>query len=478
MHKVVPVFALVLALGACAVGPRYTPPEIDAPDAYDRAEPDLNVPEEPVARFWEQFQDPLLDRLVADAIAANHDLRIAVARLEEARALARVARRDLYPTVTSGASYTDSRTSAAQIPGGSSDSFDSEVYDVGFDAFWELDLFGRVRRSNEARRAELEAAAGDLVAAQVSIASEVVRSYFELRGFQEQLAVARRNAENQSSSLELTQARLDAGSGTEFDTSRAAAQLHTTLARIPGLQTAVVATIHRIGVLTGREPQVLRADLEPDVPIPALPDRIAVGSPEALLRRRPDINAAERRLAAATARVGVAVADLFPKITLGHGFGWSATEFDDLGDDGSERWSLGPLITWPAFDFGRVRAQVGVADAQLDATLAGYEQTVLRALEETETALARYANQRREVAELRAAAAASGNAARLARLRFEGGVADFLQVLDAERTQLEAEDRLASSRTAAATALIALHKALGVPFATPDTSLRRTAAER
>lgn len=476
MHKVVPLFALVLALGACAVGPRYTPPEIDAPEAYDRAEAEVNAPEEPVARFWEQFQDPLLDRLVADALAANHDLRIAVARLEEARALARIARRDLFPTVTSSASYTDSRTSGAQFPGlGGDQSFDTEVYDVGFDAFWELDLFGRVRRTNEARRAELEAAAGDLVSAQVSIASEVARSYFELRGFQEQLAVARRNAENQRSTLELTQARLDAGSGTEFDTSRAAAQLHTTLARIPGLQAAIIATINRIGVLTGRQPQVLRAELETDAPMPALPDRIAVGTPEALLRRRPDVRAVERRLAAATARVGVAVADLFPKITLGHGFGWSATEFDELGEDASERWSLGPLITWPAFDFGRVRAQVGVADAQLDATLAGYEQTVLRALEETESALARYAHQRREVAELRAAAEQSANAARLARLRYEGGVADFLQVLDAERTLLEAEDRLASSRTAAATALIALHKALGAPFATPDTSLRGSA---
>ena len=462
MRKLALLFSLTLA--GCAVGPNYEPPVVHAPDQFDRVDPTEYGTNEPVAEFWRQFNDPLLDRLVGDALAANHDLRIAAARMETARALARQARHDFYPTVTTSASYVDSRTSAAQLFTGGDEGFDNEVYDVGFDVFWELDIFGRVRRANQARSAEYDATVADLAAAQVSIASELARSYFELRGLQEQLRVANANAENQRSTLELTEARLEAGSGTEFDTSRASAQLHLTLSRIPSLETAIAGTIHAIGVLTGREPQELRAELEPVQPLPALPELTDVGAPATLLRRRPDINAAERRLAESTALQGVAVASLVPQVTLGGRIGWVAHEPDELDDDGNENWSLGPTISWPAFDLGRVRAGVQAADAQTQAAIATYEQTVLRALEETETGLTRYANQQREATELGASARASENAARLARLRYEGGVADFLQVLDSERTQLEAQDRLAVSETATATALIALYKALGSPL--------------
>jgi multidrug efflux system outer membrane protein len=452
-----------LALAACAVGPDYHRPELETATSFDRLDTGAYGTSEPVAEFWKQFQDPLLDRLIADALVANHDLRIAAASMEAARALARQARRDLYPTATVDASYTDSRTSRSLLVTGGAP-LDNELYQVNFDTFWELDLFGRVRRTNQARNADFEASAADLAGAQVSIAAELARSYFDLRGLQEQLDVAQRNATNQKDTLELTEARLNAGTGTEFDASRASAQLHATLARIPALQTAVASTIHSIAVLTGRQPQALRGDLDPPQPMPALPAQVDVGAPESLLRRRPDINAAERRLAAATARVGVAVADRFPRITIGGPWGWVAPHLDELDDGGNQNWALGPTISWPAFDFGRVRQGVKVADANTEAALASYQQTVLRALEETETGLTRYANQQREVNELGASAAASENAARLARLRFEGGVADFLQVLDAERTLLEAEDRLTTSRTATATALIAVYKALGSPF--------------
>ena len=467
---------LPLALAACAVGPDYKRPDTPVPAAFDRLDPAEYTTDAPIVDFWTQFNDPLLDQLVVDALNANHDLRIAAARMESARAIARAARHDYFPTVTASASYTDSRIPAADAFG-ANQSFDNEVYDAGFDVFWELDLFGRVRRANQATTAEFQATEADLAGAQVSVASEVARLYFVLRGAQEQLRVAVSNADNQRSSLDLTQARLDAGSGTEFDTARAAAQLHQTLARIPAFQTLIAASIHAIGVLTGREPQALRSELEPEQPMPGLPALTPVGSPEALLRRRPDIAAAERRLAASTARIGVAVADLFPRVTLGNGFGWAATDFDDLGDDNTERWSLGPFISWPAFDLGRVRARVTAVNADANAALASYEQTVLRALEETETGLARYANQRHEVEELSASAAASENAARLARLRFEGGVADFLQVLDAERTQLEAQDRLATSRTLRATTLIAVHKAMGSPFP-PSAAIMEKATEK
>jgi outer membrane protein, multidrug efflux system len=469
------VVLLPLALAACAVGPHYTRPEVDAPQAFDRLDSSRYGTDAPIAQFWHQFQDPLLDQLVDDALAANHDLRIVAARMESARALARQARHDLYPTVTVSGGYTDSRTSVSQLFTGSNEPFDNQLYDVGFDAFWELDLFGRVRRANEARRAEFEASTQELAGAQVSVVAEVARTYFELRGLQAQLDVAHRNSENQRDTLNLTRARLDAGSGTEFDTSRADAQLHLTLARIPALQTAIASDIHRIGVLTGRQPETLRAQLEPAQSMPALPALTEVGSPVDLLRRRPDINAAERRLAGATARVGVAVADLFPRVTLGRNFGWVAHDASDLGDSDHESWALGPAISWPAFDLGRVRAGVKAADADTQAALAGYEQTVLRALEETETSLVRYTNQEHEVTELAASAAASENAARLAHLRFEGGVADFLQVLDSERTQLEAQDRLAASRTATATALIAVYKALGSPFPASEQLLTQAA---
>jgi multidrug efflux system outer membrane protein len=265
-----------LGLSACAVGPHYTRPEIDTAPAYDRLDPAAYGTNEPIAEFWRVFQDPILDQLIADGLAANHDLRIAAARMESARQLARQARHDFYPTVTASASYTDSRTSAAQIPGNTGP-FDNEVYDVGFDAFWELDIFGRVRHTNEARRAEYEATEADLAGAQVSIAAELTRSYFVLRGFQELLCVAMANADNQRDTLQLTEARLDAGSGTEFDAERARAQLHTTLARIPAIHTAIATTIHSISVLTGRQPQELRVQLEAVQAMPALPTLTDIG---------------------------------------------------------------------------------------------------------------------------------------------------------------------------------------------------------
>lgn len=458
MHKHwIPMLAAA-ALAACAVGPDYERPRTGAPAAfagqsdYDGAEP--------VAEFWRGFDDPLLARLVEGALAANHDLRAGLARVDQARALARLSRKDLLPTVTAGGGFTKSRASADQAPGVPRAQRDGELYDAGFDAFWELDLFGRARRGAQASRAEAQGAAADLRALQVTIAAETARAYFELRGLQEQLRVARGNADNQAETLALTEARHEAGAGTEFDVARARGQLEFTRSRVPALEAAVLAAAHRLAVLNGREPAALLTELEAPAPLPALPASVAVGTPAELLRRRPDIAAAERRLAAATARIGVATADLFPRLTFNGSIGSAATELGDLFTRDSETYGFGPRVSWAFLDLGRVKDRIDASDAGTAAQLAVYEGTVLRALEETENALVGYARARVEGRHLEDSAAASTRAAELARLRFEGGAADFLHVLDAQRSQLEAEDRLAQSRTRTATALIAVYKAV------------------
>jgi outer membrane protein, multidrug efflux system len=450
---------LAAALAGCAVGPEYVKPDTKVVPQFAGAQDGPYSAENAQGRFWTQFGDATLDGLVDDALNANHDLRIALGRLAEARAERHQAQFDLAPTVTASGGYTKQQYSAVESP--TFEPLTTHFYDAGFDAFWELDLFGRVRRNVQAQSAELQSAEATLRDAQVSVTAEVARTYFELRGEQTQLAVARHNVDNQRETLQLTQARLNAGRGTELDTSRQQSQLSTTLATIGPLQAAIARSIHRLSVLTGREPNALDAQLAPPRELPDLPQIAAVGDPAGLLRRRPDIRVAERQLAASTARVGVAIGDYFPKVTFTGSYSYSAAELGSLGDAASRGYVIGPRISWAAFDLGRVHAEVAGSRARADVALAGYEQTVLRALEETEDALVTHARTRESLLEAADAAVASQTAARIAHTRYEGGLVDFLEVLDAERTQLEAEDRLAQSRTQAATSLIAVYKALG-----------------
>jgi NodT family efflux transporter outer membrane factor (OMF) lipoprotein len=295
----------------------------------------------------------------------------------------------------------------------------------------------------------------------VFVAADLARAYFELRGAQEQLSVAQRNGENQRRTLQVTRQRLDAGRGTAFDTERAQAQLSLTLASIPLLESRVRQAQYQIGVLVGRPPAAIAAELEPVAALPALPQAISVANPDSVVRWRPDVAAAERALAVERARVGAAKADYLPRITVEGSAGYSAADFDGLGDRGTFRYAVGPVISWPALNLGRIKARVDLSRAREAEAQAQYTQTVLRALEEVESSLVRYRTSRAQVERIQEAAAASERAAELARLRFSGGVADFLQVLDAERTQLEAQDQLAQGRTEAATAYAALYKALG-----------------
>jgi multidrug efflux system outer membrane protein len=450
---------LLAALTGCAVGPNYAKPATPVAPQFVGATEGAYSGEDAQAAFWTQFGDATLDRLIDEALAANHDLRIALAHLVEARAERREAQFDLAPTVTASGGYTKEQFPAVSSPTGGA--FNQQFYDAGFDAFWELDFFGRVRRNVEAQSAEVQGAEAGLRDAQVSVTAEVARTYFELRGEQARFAVTWRNVENQRATLQLTQARFEAGRSTELDTARAQAQLSATLSTIGPLEAAIARSIHRLSVLTGREPTALRDLLAPPRELPGLPQIAAVGDPAGLLRRRPDIRVAERQLAASNALVGVAIADYFPKVTFTGNFTYAAQTPAELGTSASRGYLIGPGISWAAFDLGRVRARVAGSRARADQALAAYEQTVLRALEETENALITHARTRDSLSDAAAAATASQTAARIARTRYEGGLVDFLDVLDAERTQLADEDRLAQSRTDAATSLVAVYKALG-----------------
>jgi multidrug efflux system outer membrane protein len=467
-RRVLVVFLGGAALvSGCAVGPNYHRPQtpLDARFA-NAAEPGL-AEGDTVERYWTGFADPVLDGLVDDALAHNKDLAVAAANLRAARAARRLAGFDQFPTVTLAGGYTHNLDAEQQLPGVDQHDREFDSAQGGFDGLWELDLFGRVRRNVEAARADVGASAATLQDARVSVIAEVARDYFVLRGLQDQLALTLRNADNQFNTTKLTRTRLEAGRGNELDTSRAEAQWQTTLASIPTLQSSIATTIYRLSVLTGRQPNALTDRLAPAAAMPALPPLNAIGTPEQLLRRRPDVRVAERRLAGATARIGVATGDLFPKVTILGEVGYVAPSFGQFGESQARFFSAGPSITWAAFDLGRVRARITSARAQTDAAFAAYEGAVLNALGDTEGTLITYgrAQSRREA--LKVAAADSDKAADLAHRRFEGGLIDFLEVLDAERTALSAELLLSQSRTDAATSLIAVYKALGAGWNLP-----------
>jgi outer membrane protein, multidrug efflux system len=459
--------AIVAVITGCAVGRNYQRPEIPVDARFANADEPGLAAGDTIERYWTGFADPLLDSVIDDALAHNKDLSVAAANLQAARAAKRLAGLDQYPTITLAGSYTHNLDSQQQLPGVDQHDREFDTAQGGFDGLWELDLFGRVRRNVEAARGDLGASEATLRDARVSVIAEVARDYLILRGLQDQLALTKRNADNQLRSLNLTRNRLEAGRGNELDTSRAEAQWQNTLASVPSLEASIATTTYRLSVLTGRQPTALNERLSPQAPMPALPTLNAIGTPEQLLRRRPDVRVAERRLAAATARIGVATGDLFPKVTLVGEVGYWAPSFGAFGQSEARFFSVGPSISWAAFDLGRVRERISSAKAQTDAALAGYESAVLHALEDTEGALITYGHSQSRREALQVAAAASDRAADLARKRFEAGLIDFLEVLDAERTALSAELFLSQSRTDSATSLVAVYKALGGGWASP-----------
>ncbi len=458
-----------LFLGGCAAGPNYNQPRPKVESSFQNMTHTNLFPSDTCADWWRGFQDPTLDRLVGTALSANLDLRVATARVREARALHNSSRADFFPTVRANGGYTKSVRSQDSAPSLDREQRESELYDAGFDAVWELDVFGRVRRSNQATAAELESMEASRRDVLVSMIAEVVRNYCELRGGQRLLAVTRGNATNQAETLEIIQAKLKAGRATDLDVARARAQLSSTLALVPPIEASVQRAIYRLGVLTGQQPAVLEADLVQSAPMPVLPETVSIGNPETLLRRRSDVVAAERALAAATARIGVQTADLFPRVTFNGRVAFEASEFSGLGGGGSDTYSFGPRITWSALDFGHVNARIKASRARAEGVLANYEKAVLTALEETENALVEYGKARARRDHLVAAAEAAEQAVQLATQRYRGGITDFLTVLDAQRTQLLIQDQLAQSETRTATSLVAVYKALGAGWEMEST---------
>jgi NodT family efflux transporter outer membrane factor (OMF) lipoprotein len=463
-----PLAAAIISvlLAACAAGPNHVRPTMATEDHFVRADSLALAAQAGTnalpadAAFWQALGDPQLSALVEQTLLANHDLRIALSRFDAANALLRGAKFDRLPTLTAEASASDQRLSADQAPGLSRDDRDGKSYQAGVNASWELDFFGRVRRNVEARRADTDALSADLQALQVSIVAEVANEYVNLRSLQERLQVAQQNAQSQTETLHLVDSGLAAGRGTEFDSARARAQLETTSSRVPALQAQIAVSLHRLAVLSGRQPGALISELGTARPLPTLPAVLDPGTPGELLRRRPDIAAAEYRLHAATARVGVATADLFPRFSLGGLIGSQAIDSGALFGRDSETRLVALGVDWSFLDVGRVRARIAAADADAAGELARYQQTVLLALEDAENALVRYADARVEDQLLQRAATDSARAAGLARTRYEAGAGNLLDVLDAERSNLQAQDALAQGRARSLGGMIELYRAM------------------
>ncbi len=446
-------------LFGCAVGPRYERPEIAVPKAFSEGKPEGPAP---FARWWTGFRDPLLDRLVQRAVKGNLDLKIAAARIREARAARGIAISAALPQVAASGGYSRSKQLVARTEGVvlGAPSSPRSVFEAGFDASWEIDVFGGVRRDAEAALAQVEAseeAREDLL---VTLVADVARDYIELRGIDRQIEILDQTVEAQKESLALAQARFDSGLGSELDVSRAEGLLEATAAQRPALEVLRHQSAFRIGVLLGVHPEVLLSELGAPGGLPPAPPEIPQVLPSELLSRRPDLRRRERQLAAATARIGVAKADLFPRFNILGSFGRRSNDLGSL-DASSQFWSGGLFFQWPIFAGGRIRANIRVQEARQEQALLEYEEGVLLALEEVENALSAHGRELRRQDLLRASVAANRRALELATERYTSGLESFLGVLDAERSVYAAEDQLVQSQRNVAIALIAVYKALG-----------------
>ncbi|WP_242187758.1 TolC family protein [Sphingomonas sp. CARO-RG-8B-R24-01] len=448
-----------LALSACAAGPTYVaplPPPTAAAPFVSTSAATMTAPVD--QNWWRMYRDPILDGLVADALATNTDLRVAVARLDTARASLRGAKTDREPQVNAGASGTYGRASQLQsLPGFARE---RATYDVGLDVSYEVDLSGRVRRGVEAARGDVGAAQADADAVRVSIVAATTRAYVDAASSAERLAVARRIVDLLDTSTTLTGKRVDAGRATKLDQSRIAALRDQRAALIPQIEAERQAALFRLATLTGRTPQALPAIAGARTTTPRIDQPIPVGDGAALLARRPDVRAAERRLAAATARIGVETSQLYPQISLGGSVGSTATTIGDVFTGGPVRWLVGPLLNW-TLNQSAARARIAGAKAETRGALATFDGSVLTALEETETALSTYARELDRRTQLQSARDNAATAARITRARQREGTIDFLEVLDAERTFADADAELANADAQIADAQIDLFRALG-----------------
>ncbi|MFF7709268.1 efflux transporter outer membrane subunit [Pseudomonas sp. NPDC007930] len=459
---------LALALAACAVGPDYhapdtAPAQVASAQAVGNAQYDRGRFE---SQWWQQFDDPTLSQLVNASLSGNRDLRVAFARYKAARAIRDDVANDDLPVVTGRAS---SNLGRAQNPGYVDHRVNIERYDAGLDMAWELDLFGRIQRELEASNAQEDAAMADLQQLKVSMIAELVDAYGQLRGAQQREQIALANLDNQKASRQITVTLRDAGVGNDLDVVRADARLAGVEATLPQLQAEQVRARNRIATLLGQRPEQLTVDLSPKA-LPAIAKALPIGDPAELLRRRPDVRAAERRLAAQTANIGVQTADLFPRVSLAGFLGFTSGRGSQIGAGAAQAWTLTPTISWAAFDLGSVRARIRGAKADAEGALASYEQQVLGALEESEDAFSDYGKRQQRLLSLIRQSDASRKAADLAEVRYKEGSVDYLVLLDAQRERLAAEDSQALGEEDLYHGIVAIYKALGGGWQLPESN--------
>jgi multidrug efflux system outer membrane protein len=461
------LFCLIMVAG-CAVGPDFKAPEMPVPAGWAGPPPlpAVTPAEQDLTRWWTVFDDNMLASLIQQAVESNLDLKFAEARIRQARAVRGIAQSFLGPTVDATGSYQRSEASVSPT-GGTGRNSDNTVsvttnqYFAGFDAAWELDIFGGVRRSIEAADADLQASVEARRDVLVTLTAEVARNYIDLRAFQQRISIARQNLEAQKHSAKLTRQRFEAGLASGLDVANAEAQVATTAAVIPLFEASARQTIYSLGVLLGRPPAALVQELAPALAIPTVPPSAPMGVPSDLLRRRPDIRQAEAGVHAATARIGVAEADLYPRFTITGSIGVKASDFGSWLDWSSRLWSIGPGVTWRVFDMGRIRSDIAQQEALQDQSLIAYQKTVLTALQEVEGALISLDKEQEHRNALVDAVAFNQKAVDLSIKLYTEGQTDFLNVLQAQRALFLTQDALAQSTQTISTNLVALYKALG-----------------
>jgi NodT family efflux transporter outer membrane factor (OMF) lipoprotein len=464
---------IAVLLTGCAVGPNPRTPAVTLPDRYHSVETNNPAPPEApsskdtpaLAQWWKLFGDPQLEELITRALSSNLDLRLAESRVREARALRAIARAPLFPGLDADGSLSRSRLSEnspnGQLLSGTGRSLELDSFNAGLSMNWEIDVFGGRRRASQAAKADLEAQAEHREGIRLALLAEVGVTYLDLRGFQNERAVALETLRIQEETLALTRDRVRAGLTSDLDTTRAEAQVARTRAGIPPLEESLQRTVHRLGILLGRPPAELEPELTSPRALPRVPAELPGGLPSDLLRRRPDIRRAERELAAATARIGVATADLFPKFQLTGTAGLQSLDAGDFFAPESRLWSIGPSVRWPIFSAGRIRQQIRAANEREEQAAIRYEQTILTSLEEVENSLVAVLREQDRIRALADSESAGRRAAALANERYRGGLVDFLAVLDAERVLLEARLSLAESERNAAKKWVQLFRALG-----------------
>jgi len=440
------------------VGPDYAPPPPHVPSEWGALPADAVITQSPLGAWWDGFGDPILSALILRAIDGNLDVLIATSRVAEARALYRADASAQYPTVDVDGQISRQRLSENGIfPGGEPQT----LYSVGSSASWEVDVFGRVRRIVEAAEASTEATEEDRRNVLVAVCADVATSYVNMRTLQRRLSVARANLESQRRVVELTRARREGGIASSLDVAQAESIYANTQTTLPPLEAFLELELHRLGVLLGREPRAVRSELSDEGRIPGLPVTLAVTLPADIIRQRPDIRAAERSLAAETARIGVAKGDLYPRFELFGTFGFDATTASVLFNGASRSYSVGPSVQWNVFAGGRIRALVRAQEARTEEALARYESTVLHALEEVENALVSFDKLRTERTAILEAVRAANQSLDLSTTLYKDGVADFQNVLDAQRGVLLFQDALARVDGELIQSLIRLYRALG-----------------